>query len=512
MSNYLIVPTPSLGRDDSIDSSQPNPDSLDAIKQRLFVDQNGTAFCQIPRAESFICVSVYSGRFRAYLRAAMPKGTKSSKLDELRCELEDLALSCGRKFSLHTRVAQPEDTIYIDLADNEGRIVAINSHGYKILNQVDPLFYCHSHLLPLPTPVACDDPELLMSYLASFSDAEKRLVLAFILSAWFPQVEPHILMLIGPGGSAKSTRTNQIRQIVDPSIAPSIGLPSINDLPIVLEKNAMVCFENVATINRAMSDAICRAITGSFIQRRRLFTDDDIKSFTGRRPFIINGVAQPSHRPDFMDRTITVHCQRLDKFEPREHVEQKFEKDHPKIFGFLLSLLAKTLSKFPNQPTETSFRMASFVRFGRAVTEALNRSPEEFDEFYRDNQGQQSAEMLDTDELTRLLHEVARQQPESLPWEGTLTSLKQEFEDIVAELGLTPASIPKSLKTLSAKLSEIAPILAHGGLKIIQLPRTKNNRNWRIELDHSMHPSRPKLSRSKECFDLAFESNDGGEA
>ena len=83
-------------------------------------------------------------------------------------------------------------------------------------------------------------------------------------------------MLHGEQGSAKTTLQELIKMLVDPSIVKTLTFPrDINELVQQLSHNYIAYYDNISVIKEQISDALCRAVTGSGFSKRQLYTDDD---------------------------------------------------------------------------------------------------------------------------------------------------------------------------------------------------------------------------------------------
>ena len=107
-------------------------------------------------------------------------------------------------------------------------------------------------------------------------DDNKLLLKCYIISLFIPSIAKPILMLHGEQGSAKTTLQELIKMLVDPSIVKTLTFPrDINELIQQLSHNYIAYYDNVSVIKEQISDALCRAVTGSGFSKRQLYTDDD---------------------------------------------------------------------------------------------------------------------------------------------------------------------------------------------------------------------------------------------
>jgi len=126
----------------------------------------------------------------------------------------------SEKVPLEVRIARgPDDTILIDPRNrNDDNTVIKISPGKVDLIKIDkPLFRRYSHMKPFLTGEESD----LKNFLAFFrlKDSQKDLILlaGWIGAALVPDIPHAILVLMGHQGSAKTTLTRALANLVDPS-------------------------------------------------------------------------------------------------------------------------------------------------------------------------------------------------------------------------------------------------------------------------------------------------------
>ncbi|MBL4883720.1 MAG: hypothetical protein JKY95_04165 [Planctomycetaceae bacterium] len=334
----------------------------------------------------------------------------------------------------------------------------------------------------MASPIGGGDPQKLFDFFSVDTEDDKLLVLAWTLAALCPDVPVPMLLLIGTQGSAKTTRSRRLRSLLDPSVTPVLGDIDMSNLFLTFDNHALPCFENVSKFNRSTADMFCRAVTGNYVERRKLFTNSDQVLYSFQRPIIINGIDAPSTRPDFLDRCIAINCRRMKTFKPIRELDAAFEAARPKLLGSLLDLLVKTLKEMKHLPVAGKFRMADFAHFGRAMTVALGRDPEEFDTAYLLNIKHQDQEILEATPMTSAVTLFAKSYTEDNPWKGTAGELLILLRDKAHTSSDKDATsdLPKNARWLSCRLSELVTALAANGVIIDRLPRTKQSRGWKV--------------------------------
>lgn len=482
---------------------------------RPFQDQHSNAFASIPVGDGEHqhreCLRIRSTVFRSRLLELINSRTESiPKVSAVKQAIEIMELEAYRspKEKLDNRRTTVGGEVFVDLGDEDWRMIHANRDGWKAMPQDQPRFFRPQHMLSLPEPERGGDLDELFSYVPTENDGDKLLLTAWTVGGLYSAIPTPILLIVGQQGAAKTTRSRRLRSLLDPSITPVQGDLEMSNLFLTFQHHAVPCFENVSHFNRREADMFCRAVTGNGVERRKLYTDGDQVLYSFRRPIIINGIDTPSTRPDFLDRCVIYNCRRMDQFIPLEELDRQFEAARPRLFGAMLDLLVKTLEVLHSTPPATEFRMADFARFGRAVAVALGRKPEDFDNAYRMNIQQQNFEVLEDAPMSKILERFGKKQT-TKPWVGTADELLIKLREEARLLGDSNAThdLPKSARWLSSRLGELAPALANRGVYITKLPRTNAKRLWQISTSIPEDPNAEPDSIFEQLEALAEEES-----
>ncbi len=208
------------------------------------------------------------------------------------------------------------------------------------------------------------------------AEEDRPLVLAWLVTALIqPNVAHAILALLAEHGSAKSTMTRCLVDLIDPSSVPLPKAPRDAE-GWVTAANASwaVALDNISgTLQLWFSDCLCRASTGDGDVRRQLYTDGDVSIISFRRVVVFNGIDVMVTQRDLADRLLRVHLHRIEDAKRRGDAElaTMWADARPDVLGGLLDLAAVvhhrlTTLEVPNRP-----RMADYARVLAAVDEVL---------------------------------------------------------------------------------------------------------------------------------------------
>jgi hypothetical protein len=189
---------------------------------------------------------------------------------------------------------------------------------------------CYPNLKPLPDPRPGGDAKALASYANLKTNRDKRLFIAYIVTAPLPHVGRPILNASGAMGSGKTTIGRMLKRLLDPTAPETVRL----DPRDFLQKAShayFVMLDNQNTVPEWAADTLCRLVTGEADSKRRLYTDDEDVIVELRRAVLLNGINVPTDRGDVLDRSLVVELERIPDGERRteEELWERFEEEHP---------------------------------------------------------------------------------------------------------------------------------------------------------------------------------------
>jgi putative DNA primase/helicase len=402
---------------------------------------------------------------------------KSQALTDLIDTLKARARYEGVEQEVFIRVAEKDESIFLDLGNDKWGVVEITSEGWQVISNPPVKFIRPNTLLNLPIPEREGTIKELRMFL-NVQDDDLILVIGFLLFCLNPSGPFPIMIVQGEQGSAKSTFGRVIRSLIDPSIAMLRSAPkNEKDLMIAAQNGWLLSFDNLSSIKQEMSDSLCRLATGGGFSTRQLYTDGEEIIFEATRPISLNGITEFATRDDLLDRALII---KLPSIPPEKRMEEKafwaeFEKVRPKILGALLDLVSAVLKNRPDVKLADPPRMADFAKFVTAAEPALGFADGAFMEAYTRNRELGREIVLESDSVAQA---VLSWNPNS--WFGTATDLLGELE------GHTPKNVvrspywPKSASALSGKLNRLLPALREKGFDIRSTTNGKGNAKRRI--------------------------------
>lgn len=394
--------------------------------------------------------------------------------------LEAKALHEGTEYKLWNRVAWHEGAIWYDLSDKEYRAVRITENGWEIIDQPPILFQRYSHHKPQVSPAKGGDLYQFLDFFRTPDQGTTLLLLVATITNFIPDIPHVVLMVHGSHGAAKTTSLRFVKRVIDPSKVETIGpMQDEKEFAQVLSHNYFVALDNLSTMSASLSDVLARAVTGSAGFKRMLYTTDDDFIYEFKRCIGLNGINIVAKKPDLLQRSIHIALERIPDNERKEEsaLWTEFEKALPSILGGMFDILVVAMKKKANIQLKSNFRMADFVAWGCAITEALGLDKQEFINAYKENLGTQNEEIIAEEPVAMAVIAFVR---EVSSWQGTATEL---LDLLALRAGRDPGNRhwnnwPSQPNKLAEKLTELAPTLATAGVCVKKIGK----RTYLVEL------------------------------
>lgn len=403
---------------------------------------------------------------------------KPAALAEYLANLEAEAEFGGVEREVFLRAARHGERLYIDLCDSEWRAIELDHADWRIVEKPPVRFVRSASMRALPEPALGGSIDDLWKFVRVADQGDRTLIVAHLLSV-LGAVEPApILYLVGGHGSAKSTATALLRQLVDPNVAGLKTLPrSEQDLFVAAQQARVLSFDNLSDISNAMSDALCRIATGAAFGSRRFWTHGDEATLAACNPIVCNGITIAFTRPDLVDRTIAVRIEKMrdeDRM-PRKEILRDFDDAHPKMLGALCTALSMGLAREGKVKLPTLPRMADFAAWALACEPGFAPSLGILDAYW-ENIATAVEDAVDDDDVGKRIRKVLAQ---NATWEGTATML----DSALRQASDIPVSRhwPGSPRALADHLRRLEPALAKLAIEI-SFVRKGHNRERTINL------------------------------
>ncbi len=369
----------------------------------------------------------------------------------------------GEIREVHTRIAAHESAIYVDLADNDWRVVRITADGWSVIASADsPVRLRRARgMLPLPEPSRGGALAELRRFVNVKDDADWALLLAWLVASLRPGLPLPLLALYGAQGSAKSTTAQVLSSLIDPAKAALRSQPrDERDLMIAARNRWCLTYDNISHISNSLSDALCRLATGGGLSTRELYSNDEEVLFEALRPVIINGIEDLATRGDLLSRAVVLYLPPVndDARLRKEDLWREFEQARPSICGALYDAVSVALRRIDSVKLDCLPRMADFAAWAVAAEPAFSIPQGTFIEAYNVNRATANTTVLDDSPLPEAVMKLLAAQPKFL-WTGRASELLEELKQHVSEQALRDKAWPKAANALTNKLRRLGPSL-----------------------------------------------------
>jgi hypothetical protein len=416
-----------------------------------------------------------SNSFRAELSAAFfdqeGKVPNSNALANVLLTLEGRTLVQPRT-PLALRVARHDQGVVIDLGGDTGLAVVIKP-GHWGIEQRSPVIFRRtsiSRALPLP-----EDPNLAALWpLVNVPDEMRPLVVAYMVAALLSDIPHPVLAITGEQGTGKSWTSGRIIALLDPTSTPLRAVQKqLDDWVVAAAASWVVGLENLSHIEPWLSDAMCRAVTGDSLLRRKLYTDSDVSAVAFRRTVLLNGIALGVIRGDLADRMILVELEQLAKRRSEKALDKAWNFAYPLILAGLYEVTCRVLDALPNVAVGDPPRMVDYAHVLAAVDQVMGTSGLAV---YRGMWGRLAADVAESDPVARVL---IKWMANRATWQGTAGQLLEELDKRVGVA--PPQGWPRTAQGMGWALKRLAAALRSQGLEVEHLERDgHDNRQWRF--------------------------------
>ncbi len=472
-----------------------------AAEADLFHDADSTAFARIAIDDHLEVWPLRSRGFRRWLARCyfntFGGAPGSQALQDAINVLEGKACFEGKQHRTFIRLAEHQGNIYLDLCNDQWQAVEIDAAGWRVIDDPPVMFRRVKAMLSLQTPRARGDIELLRKYV-NVVDDDWPLLVAHLVQSLRPRGPYPNLNIASEQGSGKSTVTRILRALTDPNTAPLRSEPrEPRDLMIAANNGWMIVLDNLSHLPQWLSDCLCRLATGGGFSTRTLYENDEETIFNAQRPVIFNGIEEVASRGDLLERSLTIHCPRIDEDQrrPESDLWREFEEDQPAILGGLLDAVSAAIRNLPSTKLDTLPRMADFALWVSAAESALPWPAGTFMARYNANRESTHDVAIEASPVGKAMIDFSAN---VITWTGTAGELLAELDERADDRTTRLKSWPKTPRKLGGDLRRLAPDFRALGVAIEFEKEAggKRRRLIRIEL-HETVPTDPTVPNAE---------------
>ena len=383
----------------------------------------------------------------------------------------------GEACEVFTRIAKTEAGYWLDLCNDAWQCVHVTATGWAVVAGAGaPLFTRSASMRPLPVPERGGTLDALWP-LVNVPEADRLMVLAWMLECLRADTPHVVLELVGEQGSAKSSTQRALRRLIDPNQADLRAAPkSVEDVWIAARNSHMVSLENLSHLHPQYQDALCVLATGGGYSARTLYTNAEETIIELRKPIVLNGISVIVTAQDLLDRCLHIDLPTIQSRELAGDMESRFEAAQPTLLGALLDLFVKVLAMLPSVSIapEHRPRMADFATLGEAVFRVHGKPAGAFLARYSDMRKDGVLRTIDASPVGAALVAYLAAVPGG--FNGTLSELLDRLDRYRPH----GEAWPRSPKGLGDALRRLAPALRLIGFECKNLPKTGGVIRWHI--------------------------------
>jgi hypothetical protein len=427
----------------------------------------------------------------------------------------------GPEGNVNIRVATFEGSIFVDLCNATWQIIEIGKNGWKIVEAANaPVKFRRTKAMTsLPTPSIAGDLQKLAAFL-NVTARNLILILGWLINCFRPDYPFPILLLSGEQGTAKSTTSRVLRDLIDPCITSFRSGPrNEQDLIISASNSWIVGLDNLSYIQDWLSDALCRLSTGGGFATRKLYTDDEETILNAKRPIIINGIGDLASRSDLLDRALIVRLEPIPKEKRKTESSfwSDFEREKPAILSALLSAVSCGLRNLDTITIDGLPRMADFAHWVTACERGLGLNENAFLNIYDENQRDVHAVVLEDSILAEVIQEFCEKNAINDECDVSDVLLKDflvQLKEAAGDKRSNDKRFPKSSRGLRSGLERINPNLREIGIHVTFHGKSGPNANKGASLSliyrgKQTSPPSPTIQNELKTADLGGESIHG---
>lgn len=405
--------------------------------------------------------------FRRFLqREYRHDSGKAANAIAVRSAVEELAAEAifdGEELPVHVRIGSGEGDVVIDIGDSTTKPVVIEPNRWEICRS-RVAFERKRHSRPLLTPASGGAIELLGELLNLKSKSDLHLVTGWLLMALCPQGPYPLLVLQGEPGSAKSTTSKIVKQLIDPVVPILRSLPrSERDLAVAAQANWVLAFDNVSFLPTWLSDAMCRLATGGGFGTRTHYANEDETVFEQMRPIVVNGLDAVATRQDLLNRSIVLRLPTILRRFTEHELQERFAALAPLVLGALADAVAEGLSRLPTVEVPHLPRMADFGRWVTAAEPSFGWEEGTILAAFEENQASALRTSLEGSLLATAIQGLLAADGEVA---GTPTDLYESLSFKITDDQRRAKSWPRNAQGMSRQLTLLAPALRELGVEV----------------------------------------------
>lgn len=380
------------------------------------------------------------------------------------------------KEEIHFRCASNESAIYYDLGNTTRQVVKIEPGWIETCNSSitdTPTFLRIKNTGESPEPVY-ESENKLDEFCKMLRVENDPVFKVHLVTMFLPHIPTPIMIIVGQEGSAKSTTTALIKMLIDPSSTKikdqlSYFPRKVDDMNNHFANKYLIAYDNISHISPEHSDALCLAITGGGLSKRKLYTDNEEVTYNYQRKIILNGITVSPEHGDLARRSINYFTDRIPETERQtiDDLLKHFYEIWPDVLGEIFTILENALKEIKNIREEMPKLpdMADFALYGEAISRCMGNDPNKFLEEYAKKQKENNEILNESNPAVPFFLKEIGELPEA---EYQMNKWFAKLTRYAIENGYDKQTrnFPKSVNVMRKWLERSKPVLFKAGLEV----------------------------------------------
>ena len=258
--------------------------AMESLKAGAFEDQFGEFNIRVTIGKRYEVVNIESGAGKDAIRQVVQSETgklpPKTHIENIQALIRMATRGASKKGLVYQRIASMNGIFLLDLGDQEGRCVRVESGQWDLVQDGNVAFLRGRGYGALPIPVRSDNPKhafkIIFEWLILLGVIKTKAALVLVaLVTWLRAGNTYpILLLYGPPGSGKTVAARLILLLIDPTDAlafPNIRMDS-DDIAAAAQHRHILSFDNLSKLSAANQDTLCTCATGGEIHARKLYS------------------------------------------------------------------------------------------------------------------------------------------------------------------------------------------------------------------------------------------------
>jgi len=276
-------------------------------------------------------------------------------------------------------------TLYVDR--NDCHMYRLNGETIDLLNNgADNVLFISGSNEPFKLvdigdqrfiyPIIIEPTNFIRGADVNLDKAEQQIMLrVWIDCLFFEELQPTkvIVLFLGERRSGKTTQQRKIGKWLKGKDFNVQGIGDKEDsFDATITGNYLASFDNVDTYKTWLNDRLAQCATGQIIEKRKLYTTNEIARYYPRCFITLNSREPKFKRDDVVDRLLLFRVQRLEHVLPEAKILKEVSDNRNKLWTELLHELngiVKALRENYDPPT-LSYRMADFADLGWRIAKS----------------------------------------------------------------------------------------------------------------------------------------------